>query len=543
MYYTVTELIKLKIFLDKQNIDSTRIADLIYRDMVSPAKQFMAEGFNYYHSKNKILDKKRTYFVEGNEITDLSATNTKLPHPFFKILVDQKSSYIAGNPITIGLDEGELSETEQEDFQNALDTVLGNRFNKLMVEWITGAAQKGLEWLHFFIDGLGKLNFIIIPAEQIFPVFDTQYENRLIGIIRYYTYDYIGESGNLQKLNKVEWWTDKNVEYWEQEAGGTYIHDPFYDFNPGPHWYTYSTLSPSEKKPNYWGQKNKSNQGIADDEQIGVIPFIPLYNNSTWNTDLEPIKALVDAYDSVMSGWCDDLEDFQELILVVKGFLGLSEQAKEGLSELALFKKQLKTQKVINIDAQPGAGVESLKSEIPVEAKEKFLTIVRKEIFYFGQGIDSDNENIRSASSGVALQYLYAGLDMKSNKTIEQLQEVLPQFMWFLVYYINLTQNKNYDSSLINFTFNKSMIFNEAEKITSLNLVYGKISNQTFLENLPMIDDVQQEMERLKAEKEEAIAEAKVNLDNVPEVDAMGNPIAQPSPKSFDQSNQGMANA
>lgn len=52
------------------------------------------------------------------------------------------------------------------------------------------------------------------------------------------------------------------------------------------------------------------------------------------------------------------------------------------------------------------------------------------------------------------------------------------------------------------FTFNKSRIFNTAEQIQTLNND-DTISTRTKLENHPYIDDVEQELQRLKDEKEE----------------------------------------
>lgn len=52
------------------------------------------------------------------------------------------------------------------------------------------------------------------------------------------------------------------------------------------------------------------------------------------------------------------------------------------------------------------------------------------------------------------------------------------------------------------FTFNKSRIFNTTEQIQTLNND-STISTRTKLENHPYIDDVEQELQRLKEEKEE----------------------------------------
>lgn len=525
MYYTPTDLINIKILADRAEIDTAIIASLIERDIISPLKQRMTEGVNYYNSRHDILAHKNYYYVDGVKTEDLVKSNNTIPHSFHKILVDQKADYIVGNPIVVSIAEADVQDEnkpttqeqnliqESEDFQTALLEILGENFDELIGEAVKNASNKSIEWVHFYVDPKGELHFVVCPAEQIIPIYDTQYQDKLIYIIRYYIYDLIDDKGEMHQRHKVEWWTDKGVAYWVETLENLYVHDPDYEYSQAGHFYTFNTSSPSVKEWNSWGQ----------------IPFVALWNNPELHTDLRPVKALIDAYDKVKSGWCNDLEDFQELIYILKGYNGLSEASKAGLSELAFFVKNLKTHKAVNVEQ--GGDVTTLKADIPVEAKIKFLEITRKEIFYFGRGIDVDNENIRSAASGVALKFLYAQLDMKANRTIRKLKKFLKEFMWFIVTYINMRDGKTYDSDQVIFTINKSVIFSEKEKVDELVALKGIISDQTLLENLPMIDDADEEMARIEAERLRADEQSSVDLNKVPDqmYDANGNPITDPN--------------
>jgi SPP1 family phage portal protein len=467
---------------DKALIDTTRISDLINSDLATEHKKKMEEGTDYYNTRHDILDHLNYYYEDGDQpVVDKISVNNIIPHPFHKILVDQKAAYIAGNPIVIGVDD--------ETFQEDLILHLTEDFDDIVNDWIKGASNKGVEWLHFYIDPKGELEYIICPAEQIIPVYDTQYQNELIYVIRFYIYDLISPSGQSQQRYKVEFWDKDEVEYFAQTESSNFIHDPDYEVNPAPHWFTFNTMNPEVKTNNSWGR----------------VPFVGLYNNSEMYSDLHPIKDLIDAYDKVKSGWCNDLEDFAEQILVLKGFTGLRGNAEieAGISQLALFIKNLKRHKVVAIEGGSESSVEPLKNEIPVEAKEKFLTLTRKEIFYFGEGVDVSDEKIGNSPSGIALKFLYSSLDLKANRLIRKLKSALKGAIWFVVEYLNLTENTKYDYEQVTFTINKSMIFNEAEKIDSLVKSKDILSEQTILENHPYVEDVQGEMDRLKVEREE----------------------------------------
>jgi SPP1 family phage portal protein len=238
-------------------------------------------------------------------------------------------------------------------------------------------------------------------------------------MFRYYQFDYINEKGESKKLFKVEQWTAENVTYWTQVEDGSFILDFGYNVNPMPHW-TVSNESLGTEEAHGWG----------------AVPFVPLYNNSKGTNDLNDIKALMDVYDRVYNGWADDVEDFAEQILVVKNLLIADREINKGMTELAVMVKNLKQHKAIGVSGD--GGVTNLRTEIPVEAKEKFLKLTREAIFYFGQGVDVSSEKFGNSPSGVALQHLYALLEMKCNRATLKLKKSLEEFFWFVTKYINV---------------------------------------------------------------------------------------------------------
>ncbi len=530
-YMTNQYLINRQIMSDANNINTSRIANLIELDNSSAEKDNMRKGINYYNVKHDIINAKRYYYVNGIRTENKVASNYRIPHAFFRFLNNQKTSYICGKPIIISLPEPDINDPqnltkeeqikiqELKDFKKEFKKYLGDTFNTTMSAWVSGAGQKGQEIIHFYIDPDGELKYCIVPAEECILIYDTQYLNELLAVVRYYTYEYIAQDGQLKELYKVEWWTKTDVTYWEQQADGSYILDAFYDVNPAGHFYSFFTQEPGKRKQHGWNK----------------VPFVVLKNNPERTTDLEPIKDLIDAYDKVKSGWCNDINDFQEMILVVKGYSALSDESQRGLSELAIFMKNLREHRVITVEGD--GDVKGLRADIPVDAKEKFLGICWREIFYFGGGVDMMDEKGRSGSSGAALRLLFTNLDLKADLLISEMKLALKDFFWFITKFINIKNKKQYDSSDFIFTFNKSIITNQLETVQMLNM--AKISQQTYLENLPFINDADEEKKRIEREQTKEELKSIMTLDQMNKLQVGGG---APLPAQIQQSQPAQSN-
>jgi SPP1 family phage portal protein len=509
MYYTQTQLIKREIISKAKEINSFMLMDLISKDILK--KEKMHEGVRYYNYQHDIFLKKREYWSgKDKKINELSA-NHKIPHPFFRMQLDEKASYICGKPIRVTTKEPAIVDPDNptkeeqaeiaiaQEFQTFLTEQLGNKFNQRMLNWVRGAGEKGAEVIHFYIDPDGNFNYIILPAEEVILVYDTQYQDRLTAVIRYYAYDFINIEGKAKTLYKVEYWTAEKVTYYEQREDGAFELDSFYGVNnPQGHWQTFNELNP---------------EGTEEQHSWGRPPFVVLKNNDSGNTDLEPIKLLIDVYDKVVSGFADDLQDFQEVVLVLKGYINegsiRSEDLTRAFNEIAFLMDSIKQNKMIFLDKDGEA--DTLKVEIPVEAKIKFLELTRKAIHYFGRSIDRDNDDWTNPS-GVALKILYQLLNEKAEETITQMKLALDEFFWFITTYINQEHGKNFDPAGIVTTFNKAMIFNEKEIIDALNS--SKISDQTYLEKHPYIDDAEEEQLRMDRERRQRIEEGMADLSD-----------------------------
>jgi len=456
--------------------DSTLIKGIIERDRNSNKKKEMVEGVNYYEAKQDILNYDfRKFKIENATYTDSDAANNRVQMPLHSLLVDQKANYIANKDVTYTVN-GSEADTKLKKLERSLNKNLNYYFAPTLNDWIIGASNKGIEWLHPYINSNGEFDYTIIPAEQIIPDYDNGYKSRLLSLMRYYPVDYQTSNGELKTKTRVEIWTKTEVTY--------YLENPesknFYFEKIEPHFYETDS--------------NNAVMGIPAD--WGKLPFIALKNNTEEINDLRKIKTLLDVYDKIISSGANSIEDIQEAIWVLKNYDG---------QDLAEFRKALKIFKAIQTTGDEG-GAEPKTIDIPFEARKELLTILRKAIFVIGQGIDLSDESFYTSLSGVAIRARYAaGLDLKANKIIANIKFALKDFLFFYVWYLNYTERTDYDYEAISYEINKSIIVDETELIQNLAMS-PEMSEIAKMRKHPYINDVEQNIKELKEEKGQSVS-------------------------------------
>lgn len=458
--------------------DNSFLNQIINNDELSDIKNDMKNGENYWKGKHDILKVNFRQYKDahGNIRQNNARSNYKISHAFHKLLVTQKVGFIAGNPIVVS--------TKDEEFQQYLNKFLKFDFDDIMCQWLTESSNKGVGFLHFFYDGSvtkdgkPKLKFAIIPAEQIIPIYDNEFQREIVELIRYYTFTALDKNGEKVTRHKVEWWTSKDVTYYieDTEEKDVYKLDQNYKINPAPHWLTYNTNRPTLIKSNNWGK----------------VPFVELSNNDFKENDLKNIKPLIDSYDLIESESINQIADIREVLIKVMGYSG---------STAAEILEGFRANGVVKIDDQNGQ-IDVIKTEIPTEARTVQLKRLEKNIYKIGMGVDLSIDNFGGQTSGIALKFLYENLNLKSNIAIRKLQKSLYEFSWFITDDYNRKYEKNVDFEDIKYTITKAMLVNDAELINSLRLSKGIISDKTITERHPYAEN--DENERLKEEEQES---------------------------------------
>lgn len=429
----------------------------------------MREGVRYYENENDITKRTQYSVIDGAKVEDPEKTNNKIPHGWHKLLVDQKTAYLVGEPINFSADDKKLTEYINE--------YLGEKWDDVANELVKGASNKGIEWLQPYIDEDGNFDFILIPAEQYIPIYEGSKQKKQIAGIRYYPITVNGEDSI-----RVEFWDDKQVIFYIKQ-NGEFILDSFQEENPQSHFY----YGASDKMQGYgWGR----------------VPFIKFRNNEQEKGDLSYYKQLIDAFDNRVSDNQNSFDEMQELIYILKGYDG---------QDLGEFMRNLKHYKAVKVDAD--GGVDTKQAEVPMASIDSQLDRLRESIFTFGGGVDVGSDSFGNSPSGIALKFLYSLLDMKSNTLERKFRQGIQELIWFLCEYLSISGKGDFDYKAVDFTFKRSMMVNELEMATIAQNSKGIISDLTILSNHPWVQDVEQEQERLDEQKAAYVDLGAVNTD------------------------------
>lgn len=405
------------------------------------------EAVRYYKNCNKIMQKgtnpNNSMETEQNP---LRLADNRISHNWHRLLVTQKIGYLLTYPPTF--DVGSATANDR------IKQTLGDNYAEVSAALGVDASNCGVGWLHYWRDSRGTFRYHTVDPTQVIPIFSDRLGSDLIGVLRCYT-QLNPETGNIEEIS--EYWDDQRVRFYKRNTNGNYA------------YFDYPTI------------------GTEMQHDLGAVPFIPFYNNGDHMSDLILYKDLIDAYDKVVSGFANDMEDVQEVIFVIKNYGG---------QDKGQFIRDLKLEKTIKVDGE--GGVDTIRAEIPFEARGAFLDRTRKQIFVSGMGVDPDPQQF-GAASGVALKYLYSLLELKAGLMEVQFRKSYAQLIQAICRHHRMAEPMK-----IVQTWTRNAIQNDLETAQIAQQSTGVISERTVLANHPWVDDADAEQKQLEKEASEA---------------------------------------
>lgn len=410
----------------------------------------------YYRNKNDILYSKKNTDESENP---LRSADNRVPRNFYGLLVNQKAAYMFTAP--------PLFDIGNEAANQTITDKLGDIYAKNCKSLCVNASNSGIAWIHYWQNGNNEFEYGVIDSKQIIPIWSTKLNKDLLAVLR--VYKSTDDDGNIWDI--YEYWTDKECWTYKKPTAnsiddGLVPYSLFMDFVDA-------------------GYSSEPNQLT---HKFGCVPFIPFSNNDIETSDLDNVKALIDTYDKVFSGFVNDLEDIQEIIFLLTGYDGTD--LNGFLGDI----KKYKTVKLNSVDEK--SGLETLTIDIPVEAREKLLDMTRKAIFEQGQGVDPQPHDFGNAS-GVALKYLYSLLELKSGLMETEFR------LGFGMLVRAICAFNNIEIKTLTQTWTRTAIANDLELATICKDSVGIISNKTIMKNHPFVENADEEEKQLDKEEKQ----------------------------------------
>lgn len=398
----------------------------------------------YYHNENKILSHLNyRYDTNGNAVVDDTKPNNKVSHPYANYITDTLTGYFMGEGITYSsLDEQVLDELNMVlEYNDAADE--DTELAKDMSIFGLGVELQ-------YVDEDGNVRFKRLDPREVVLVYDDTLEEDLLYAVRYFP----SEDILTDKITmNVEVYGAKDIKYYtasEDLGSFTYIGET-------PHFFE-------------------------------LCPVSVFCNNEEEIGDFENVITLIDAYDSLESDSMNDFEYFVDAYLCLTGLVADSDDIAAMKSNRVLLLDSDSDAKWLTKDSS-NTNVENMKDRLDAD------------IHKFAKVPDMSDEAFAGNASGVAIKYKTMPMEnvvaIKERKFKKGIQRRIE-----LIFNILNIKGEGHDWRAIDMTFTRNLPTNDTEIAQMVSTLSGIVSNETLLAQIPFVDDVPTEQEKVDEEKE-----------------------------------------
>src|SRR5699024_3645534 len=215
--------------------------------------------------------------------------------------------------------------------------------------------------------------------------------------------------------------------------------------------------------------------------------------------DFERVINLIDLYDESQSDTSNYMTDLNDAMLKIVGNVEIdTEEAK-----------QMKEHNILMLQTEPAmegrqsqADADYIYKKYDVQGTEKYKDRVKNDIHMFTHTPNMDDDSFAGTQSGESLKYKLFGLEQK-RATIERLFKKSLRDRYRLINNIMVIASEGeFDVNKISITFTPNLPKSLIDEIEAFTKLGGDLSEETKLSILSIVENPQEEMERIESEKE-----------------------------------------
>ena len=380
--------------------------------------------------------------IKNRVMSDPSKPNNKIANAYASYITDTLVGYFIGEPITYTSNDNVLL----QDLNMILEY---NDEADENAELAKNASIYGVAYEMLYLSEDDKMiRFKALNPKEVIPIFDKTVEQNLLAVLRYSDdYDYVEDN----TYTIVEVIDNKMVRRYKLDTD----------------------LSLLEEYPHYFS----------------MVPVAIFKNNEEESGDFEQVISLIDAYDKMESDSLNDFEYFVDAYLALYGFTADAEDVA-----------QMKENRVLLMDE--GTSAEWLVKQTSDAYVENMKNRLDKDIHKFAKCPNMSDQEFASNASGIAIKFKLLGTEnlvsIKERKFKRGLQQRLE-----LMSMINSVLGEGFDWRAIDIIFTRNIPSNDTDIANMVNTLKDIVSEETLLAQIPFVEDVQNELEKLKKEREE----------------------------------------
>ena len=428
-------------------------------------EQFLAE--DYYNGKHDILNREKKVIGADGELTPIhNVANNKLVDNQYKKLVDQKTNFALGKPLTIA--------TGNLEYLKHLENIFDARMHRKLRMLARHSVNGGIAWLYPYYNAEGEFKVELFPSYEVCAVWKDGLHTELDFAMRYYSVNIYTENRMTTRVDYVDVYTRDGIYHYRHE--GNHLVE---DVNPH----------------SYYMYVNE------DGYNWTKLPLIPFKYNSDETPLISMTKCLQDALNQVLSDFQNNMEeDPRTSILVLKNYDG---------TNLADFRHNLAIYgaiKVTTVDGVQG-GVETLKVEVNAANYQAILMQLKRALVENGRGFDAKEERMDGDPNQMNIESMYTDIDLDVNAMESEFQAGFEELKWFIDMHLSQQGKGDFTEEKVEFIFNRDIFINEDAKINNCVVSSGIISTKTILAHHPWVTNLERELAQLEEDKQAELDE------------------------------------
>ena len=441
--------------------------------LTSPERDWQIAGDAYYDGKHDILHRERMVIDEGGKLVKAEyLPNNKVVDNQYAKMVDQKTNYLLGKPF--------IFDTENKLFADALSAIFTRKVRRLMRRAGLKSLTGGCAWIFPYYNSEGIFNFAIFPAHEVLPFWaDTEHTDLDCAVHAFPVYTY-KNNGDEEIVIKIEVIHGGGIERFIWDNGSLET-DP--DAQSG------SFVVTIDKDGNKIGYNWEH------------LPLVCFKSNEKERPLLCRIKSLQDTLNLLMSDFANNMEeDVHNTVLVLHNYDG---------EDLGEFRRNLAAYGAVKVSSVDGidGGVDTLSVTVNADNYKTILELTKKAIIENARGYDARDDRMGGTPNQMNIMSMYSDIDLDANGMETEFQAAFEELLWFVKVHLKNSGVGDFMNEDVNIIFNRDILINEGEAIDNIAKSEGVISDETRLKQHPWVDDPVKELEKIKTEKEQAVAD------------------------------------
>lgn len=312
--------------------------------------------------------------------TDTTASNHHIASNFFHRLNTDRAAYSLGNGVT---------------FDTDVKDKLGPKFDTDLFKAGKLALKHGVTFCFWNVDRMH-----VFPLTQFKPLLDES-DGSLRAGIRFWSLDW-----NTKPVYAILYEEDGYTKYRTRDGMKGLV------------------LGETDEKRAYIQQVAHTEAGgdeIISEGNYSALPIVPLYANEFHQSTLVGMRASIDAYDLIQSGFANDVEDCAQIYWLLGNAMGMDD------NDIQHFMDRLRFSHAAAFDSD-NSTVTPYTQEVPYNSREAFLARIEQSIYRdFGafNPADVSAGNVTATQIRAAYQAQDEEADAFEYQVIECVQQIL----------------------------------------------------------------------------------------------------------------------